>query len=136
MSKFIPPTLKQAEDYVREKNLSVDPEWFINYFEANDWKDSNNKIVKSWKQKMWTLHRMQQNWSRPHKCQICGKPGVYIKGYGTDGFPYFTCIDHKPKPKPVPEQIKTIETLKTKIVKEKDLAKESNEQVRKLLGRN
>lgn len=108
--KFIPPTLQEAEDYVREKNLSVDPEWFINYFEAGEWKDSNGKPVKNWKQKMWTLHRLQQGWGKPHTCSHtwCKKQGIYIDGADRDGHPYYWCIDHKPKPKPLPPEVAAI----------------------------
>lgn len=51
---FTPPTLKEIQDYVREKNLKVDAEQFYNYFTEGNWVDSKGNQVKSWKQKILT----------------------------------------------------------------------------------
>ena len=101
-----PPTLQQVIEYCQEKQLAVDPEWFYNYFEAGDWIDSKGSPVKSWKQKLWTHHRMQLERGGMPKCGYgyCKKPGVYIIGKDRDGHPYRYCIDHKPQPKPLPAE--------------------------------
>lgn len=98
---MINPTLSQVTDYVQEKGLAVDPEWFWNFFEAGDWIDTRGNPVKSWKQKLWTHHRMQLERGGMPECSRsgCKKPGVYIIGKDRDGHPYKYCIDHKPKPK-------------------------------------
>lgn len=138
--KFIPPTLQEAENYVREKALLVDPEWFINYYSAADWADSNGKSVKNWKQKMWALHRMQLGWGRPHKCSVggCRGQGIYISGADRDGHPYYWCINHKPKPKPVSPQVAALadKALKPKVPREQSTSVKVNKQVRKLLDKS
>lgn len=48
-SKFIPPTLEQVTEYVREKGYSFDPELFIGHYESQGWKKSNGRKVESWK---------------------------------------------------------------------------------------
>lgn len=47
-SRFVPPTLQEVTDYVREKNYTVDPERFVNHYETNGWRVGKNKMV-SWK---------------------------------------------------------------------------------------
>ena len=55
---FIPPTLQELEAYIREKNLNLDAQHFLDYFNEGDWVDSNGKKVRSWKQKaiVWSNH--------------------------------------------------------------------------------
>lgn len=52
------PTLAEIEAYIAEKNMLVDANKFFDYFEAGNWKDSNGKQVKNWKQKLitWNNH--------------------------------------------------------------------------------
>lgn len=97
------PTLQMCEDYVREKDLLVDPQFFFNYYEANEWHDKDDTKVKRWKGKMWTWHRreLQRGGARPCGRSGCKKPGVYIHGQDRDGHPHYWCIDHKPIVKPV-----------------------------------
>ncbi len=56
---FIPPTLEEIIEYVNERQSSVDPQRFYDFFTADDdpkkhWIDSNGKRVKNWKQKIIT----------------------------------------------------------------------------------
>ena len=51
---FVPPTLEEVTAYCQQRNSSVDPQKFYDYFSAGDWKDSEGKPVKSWKQKIIT----------------------------------------------------------------------------------
>ena len=51
---FKPPTLEEVQEYITSKNMKIDAKTFIDYFEANDWKDSKGNKVKSWKQKLIT----------------------------------------------------------------------------------
>ena len=97
---FQPPTIEDIEAYVREKNLTVDPSFFFEYFEAGDWYDSNGKKVKSWKQKLWTWHRANLRRGDVHRC-YCGGIGVYIAGKDDTGQVIWRCIDHKPKQRPI-----------------------------------
>lgn len=52
--RFVPPTLEEIEEYVRERNSSVDPKKFYDYFTEGGWIDSKGKPVRSWKQKLIT----------------------------------------------------------------------------------
>ena len=52
--KFVPPTLDEITAYVKARNSSVDPKKFYDYYSEADWKDSEGKSVKSWKQKLIT----------------------------------------------------------------------------------
>ena len=98
MKTFIPPTLKQVEDYVREKNLLVDPDFFVTYYDAGDWHDKFDDPVKNWKQKLLTWHRkaLERGEKRPCRVQGCKGFGVYPAGKDRDGHPYYRCINHKP----------------------------------------
>ena len=52
------PTQKEIAVYVKEKNLSVNPKDFFDYFEAGNWIDSKGNKVRNWKQKIltWNNH--------------------------------------------------------------------------------
>lgn len=69
---FAPPTLEEIEIYCQERNSSVDPNHFFDYFTASDWYDSNGKKVVSWKQKIiaWERHQTPQS--------TTGKNGIAI----------------------------------------------------------
>ena len=46
--RFVPPTLSEVSDYCRERQNSVDPERFIDYYESNGWRVGKNPM-KDWK---------------------------------------------------------------------------------------
>ena len=46
---FTPPTLEEVQEYCRERNSSVDPKTFYEYFSAGNWVDSKGNKVKNWK---------------------------------------------------------------------------------------
>ena len=52
--KVVPPTLDEITAYVKARNSNVDPKKFYDYYSEADWKDSEGKPVKSWKQKLIT----------------------------------------------------------------------------------
>lgn len=60
---FTPPTLREIEDYIKEKQLNVDANKFFTYFEAGNWIDSKGNKVKNWKQKLitWDNHNYGNN---------------------------------------------------------------------------
>jgi len=45
---FIPPTIEEVREYVKLKKSPIDPERFIDYYEASGWMRGNTKI-KNWK---------------------------------------------------------------------------------------
>lgn len=58
--KFIPPTLEEIKEYAKQKNMTLNPEQFYNYFTEGNWIDSKGNKVKSWKQKMLTWNNYKQ----------------------------------------------------------------------------
>ena len=54
------PTLKEIEDYIKEKGLNVNAKQFYDYFTAGNWIDSKGNKVKSWKQKLLTWNSYKQ----------------------------------------------------------------------------
>lgn len=56
---FVPPTLEEVTEYIREKGFNVDPKTFYEFFTTpNDkgetWVDSKGQPVRNWKQKLIT----------------------------------------------------------------------------------
>ncbi len=58
---FKAPSVDEVRAYIQEKGYNIDPVQFVNYFEANDWKDSKGNKVKSWKQKVITWASYHRN---------------------------------------------------------------------------
>lgn len=52
-SSFVPPTLDEVKEFVRSKGYSDEcAQKAFDYYEAMEWKDNNDKPVKSWKGKI------------------------------------------------------------------------------------
>jgi hypothetical protein len=47
-SHFVPPTFSDVKDYCKERENSVDPQRFIDYYESNGWHVGKN-AMKDWK---------------------------------------------------------------------------------------
>lgn len=62
--EFIPPTVEEVKKYAEERNSIVDAEYFVDYYAANDWKDSKGNKVKNWKQKFITWDKRDKNSSQ------------------------------------------------------------------------
>lgn len=45
---FVPPSITEVSDYISEKGYSIDPETFIDHYQANGWMRGKSKI-KDWK---------------------------------------------------------------------------------------
>lgn len=56
--KFIPPSFEEVEAYCKERNSSVNPKDFFDYFDTGHWIDSRGEPVRNWKQKIitWENH--------------------------------------------------------------------------------
>ena len=54
--RFIPPTLEEVAAYCFERQNTVDPEHFIDYYTTNGWKVGKNKM-KDWKASVRTWER-------------------------------------------------------------------------------
>ncbi len=53
---FMTPSLEEIENYIKEKNYDIDPEYFYSYYESNGWKIGKNKM-KSWKATLSTWNK-------------------------------------------------------------------------------
>lgn len=69
---FIPPTVEEVRAYVNEKGYNVNPEKFVEYYEAGEpaWTDKDGKPIRSWKQKVIT-------WSRKNGDTRTQSPAAY-----------------------------------------------------------
>jgi len=52
--RFQKPTLEEVEEYCKQRNSTVNPKTFYEYFETGGWVDSKGNKVKNWKQKIIT----------------------------------------------------------------------------------
>ena len=59
-NKFIRPTLQEVKDYCQERANNVDPEQFIDYYQANGWKVGKNPM-KDWKASVRTWERKNKD---------------------------------------------------------------------------
>lgn len=64
-TRFSTPTLEEVKEYVRERNSTVDPQKFFDYFSAGNWIDSKGQPVRNWKQKLITWEGKRQTASPP-----------------------------------------------------------------------
>jgi len=57
-ANFIPPTVEEVAAYCKERNNAVDPELFVDHYEANGWvQGSSRKQIKDWKACVRTWER-------------------------------------------------------------------------------
>jgi len=57
---FYPPTLEEITKYIQDKNLSVEPSKFLNYYSLRGWKKQNGKRVVNWKNTMLEVWAKQK----------------------------------------------------------------------------
>lgn len=62
--RFTPPTLEEVKAYCYERNNTVDPEHFIDYYSSNGWKVGKNPM-KDWRASIRTWER--NGFSKPNK---------------------------------------------------------------------
>ena len=63
--RFVPPTIEEVTEYCNERNNTVDPQRFIDYYESSGWMRGKNRI-KDWKACVRTWERNDFN-SKPKK---------------------------------------------------------------------
>ena len=85
--EFIPPTLEEIADYCQERHSPVDPKQFYEYFTVGEWKDSEGKQVKNWKQKLLTWEKMGNGRSGGNSGNS-NKPFKYDYGNDADTLPF------------------------------------------------
>ncbi len=57
---FKPPTLQEIKEYVIEKNLNLDSDYFHTYYTTAEWKDNKGNKIKNWKLKALTWSNRQE----------------------------------------------------------------------------
>ena len=60
VKKFIPPTVEEVKAYCDERNNTVDPNSFIDFYESKGWLIGKNKM-KDWKAAVRTWERSRNN---------------------------------------------------------------------------
>jgi hypothetical protein len=65
-TRFTPPSVDEVNDYCDQRNNSVDPQTFIDFYQAKGWMVGKNKM-KDWKAcvRTWETNRKQR--SKPRK---------------------------------------------------------------------
>lgn len=76
-AKFIPPSLEDVRAYAKERNSSVDPLKFFEYYSAGNWKDSKGNPVRNWKQKFLTWERKEVSNGGRNKSVPCQNSEKY-----------------------------------------------------------
>ena len=56
----LPPTREEVRVYIAEKNLSIDPDYFFDYYEEMKWVKANGKPVSNWKLTACTWDRNER----------------------------------------------------------------------------
>mgnify|MGYP007090497323 FL=1 len=84
---FVPPTLEEVAAYARERNSSVDPKKFFEYFNTpNDkgqtWIDSKGNPVRNWKQKFLTWEGRDGGRKEQGNGRTGGSGGTPKRSYG------------------------------------------------------
>lgn len=69
--RFVKPTIDEVKSYINEKQYNVDPEAFINYYEANGWKIGRNSM-KSWEASIryWANNKLYRNGTNNRRVEI------------------------------------------------------------------
>lgn len=48
-TRFVPPSVEEVRAYCKEKGYGIDPERFVDYYQANGWVQGKGKPIKDWK---------------------------------------------------------------------------------------
>lgn len=81
--KFIVPTVEEITQYCKERNNSVNPQKFYDFYESKGWMVGKNKM-KNWKAAVRTWETPKQSEDRPMEIN-----GRKIAFYTEDGQPVF-----------------------------------------------
>ena len=65
-SRFVPPSLDEIILFCEEKEIGVDPETFVNYYESNGWMVGNHKM-KDWKAALRTWEKRDKKQKQDHQ---------------------------------------------------------------------
>ena len=82
--RFTKPSIQEIKDLIHENSLSVDPDTFYDYYEANGWMAGKNHM-KDWKATVRNWSRKE--WNKPTKSQT-----MNFEQAGNDSSDYQTTI--------------------------------------------
>ena len=71
-SRFIPPTLEEVTAYCNERNNSIEPSKFIDFYQTKDWMVGRNKM-KDWKACVRTWESREKKSKIPSQKQTQGR---------------------------------------------------------------
>lgn len=60
---FIPPTVDEVRAYCQERGNTVDPDQFVNYYEARGWELKPGQKMKDWRASVRTWESHQRGWN-------------------------------------------------------------------------
>lgn len=63
--RFVAPSLEEVRSYCEERHNGIDPQYFIDYYEARGWKYARGVQIKSWKACVRTWERRSAAYDRP-----------------------------------------------------------------------
>ena len=129
---FKPPNLEDIEAYVKLRNLSVNPQKFLMHYEDSDppW-TNKGKPVKNWKLTAQSWHFNNMSRADTHRCSCCKNYGVYVYKDDT-GLPYWRCVDHNLKSRPIVTKEQSGRILKIVPEDKRSTSDKRNEQIEKL----
>lgn len=82
--RFSAPSIEDVQAYINEKKLIVNGQVFFDYFTAGNWKDSEGKAVKNWKQKLITWDDRERRKRTLDAARGLLNTGVKSGTYGKD----------------------------------------------------
>lgn len=100
---FVPPTIEEVEECVKQRGYDVDAISFVAHYEANGWLVGRNKM-KNWRAAVayWSRSDIgQKDMKKRRTCSTsgCGRLGIH-KSFDNTGQASWKCEVHKPLPAP------------------------------------
>lgn len=68
--RFTIPTLKEIQNYCNERQNKINPEYFLDYYTARDWKFNNGGKMKDWKATIRNWERLEKNREQQNKKSV------------------------------------------------------------------
>lgn len=75
-ARFVKPTIEDVQAYCNERKNGIDPQRFIDYYEANGWVQSRGKPIKDWRAAVRT-------WESNNKGSPAPKVQIIDAGYSS-----------------------------------------------------
>lgn len=68
--RFTIPTLEEIQNYCNERQNKINPEYFLDYYTARDWKFNNGGKMKDWKATIRNWERLEKNREQQNKKSV------------------------------------------------------------------